>query len=253
VDVLVQPVIQLKNSASGNLASSGIVVTAAVTSGTGVLSGATATTNSSGVASFTNLRFTSGTLGTLTLTYSSPGYAHATQTIKLQTFSTAITISGSSSSNGNFVQGVWLADSAGASNILNTYLQTALTSSNLQLDSTGAITVSAAVSNATAGRSLTLNCGGSGRFTNSGGAISVAGDLTVTCAGIDTEANLTAVGSIRLTGTSSSDLIEIYSTLTTTGGSTSEIRLKTVSRFLLDTSDKLITAAGDVVVWTGYD
>jgi len=251
-DILVQPVIQLKNSASGNLASSGIVVTAAVTSGVGVLSGATATTNSSGVASFTNLRFTSGTLGTLTLTYSAPGYANATQTIKLQTFSTAITISGSSSSNGNFVQGVWLADSAGASNILNTDLQTALTSSNLQLDSTGAITVSAAVSNATTGRSLTMNCGGSGEFTNSGGAISVAGDLTVTCANVITYANLTAVGSIRLTGTSTSYVL-IYSNLTTTGGSGSEIRLKTAGRFLLDTSDKLVTAGGDVVVWTGYD
>jgi hypothetical protein len=54
-----------------------------------------------------------------------------------------------------------------------------------------------------------------------------------------------------LTGTTG--LIAIYSTLTTTGGASSEIRLKTVSRFLLDTSDKLVTAGGDVVVWTGYD
>jgi hypothetical protein len=75
----------------------------------------------------------------------------------------------------------------------------------------------------------------------------------VTCAGVNTTANLTAVGSIRLTGTSSSSLIQLYSNLTTTGGSSSEIRLKTVSRFLLDTSDKLVTAGGDVVVWTGYD
>ncbi len=73
-----QPVIQLED-ASGNVVSqSGVVVTAAIASGTGTLGGTlTATTNSSGVASFTNLVI-AGTAGARTLSFSATGLTGVT-------------------------------------------------------------------------------------------------------------------------------------------------------------------------------
>jgi hypothetical protein len=75
-----QPRIQLRDAANSAVSQSGVVVTAAIATGVGTLSGtATATTNASGLATFTNLsitgvdgdrtlRFTAGTLTTATST-----------------------------------------------------------------------------------------------------------------------------------------------------------------------------------------
>jgi hypothetical protein len=51
---------------------SGIIITAAITNGTGTLSGNVATTDSTGRASFTNLTIT-GSIGERTLTFTTPG------------------------------------------------------------------------------------------------------------------------------------------------------------------------------------
>jgi hypothetical protein len=206
-------VVQLRD-ANGNRTDSGQVVTITAATSSVLQSNGSAVTSATatsvdGVVTFTGLGFQSGVTTSQTLTLSADAFVGTTIDIAPTYYASAVTITSTGTTSGTFVDGVFQSSTSSAANIVNTDLQSALAAGNVQIDSAGAITVSAAVSNATAGSSLTLNCGGSGRFTNSGGAISVAGDLTVTCAGVDTEANLTAVGSIRLTGTSSSDLIEI--------------------------------------------
>jgi len=73
-----QPVVQLESATGTSVPQSGVVVTAAIGAGGGTLGGAvTATTNASGVASFSNLSIT-GTAGTRTLTFGANGLAGAT-------------------------------------------------------------------------------------------------------------------------------------------------------------------------------
>ncbi len=73
-----QPVIQLEDASGNAVSQSGVVVTAAIASGGGTLGGtSTATTNTSGVATFTNLAIT-GTVGARTLTFSATSLTGAT-------------------------------------------------------------------------------------------------------------------------------------------------------------------------------
>ncbi len=73
-----QPVVQLQDAWGNAAGVAGTVVTAAIASGGGALSGtATATTNASGVATFTNLQIT-GTIGARTLSFSAPSLTGAT-------------------------------------------------------------------------------------------------------------------------------------------------------------------------------
>src|SRR5205807_994911 len=68
-----QPVIQLRDASGNPVSQSGVTVSAAIATGGGVLGGTlTATTNGSGVASFTNLAIT-GAAGDRTLTFSATG------------------------------------------------------------------------------------------------------------------------------------------------------------------------------------
>ena len=68
-----QPAIQLLDGTGNPVAQAGVVVTASIASGPGVLSGtATAITNGSGVATFTNLAIT-GLVGTYRLRFDAPG------------------------------------------------------------------------------------------------------------------------------------------------------------------------------------
>ncbi|MDT8397455.1 MAG: hypothetical protein RQ899_02440, partial [Pseudomonadales bacterium] len=73
-----QPVVQLRDALNNAVGQAGVVVTAAIASGTGTLGGTlTATTNASGVATFTNLSIT-GTTGDRTLQFSATGLTTAT-------------------------------------------------------------------------------------------------------------------------------------------------------------------------------
>ena len=73
-----QPVIQLRDGANTPVSQAGVVVTAAIASGGGTLGGTlTATTNASGVATFTDLSIT-GTVGNRTLGFSAPSLTGAT-------------------------------------------------------------------------------------------------------------------------------------------------------------------------------
>jgi hypothetical protein len=78
-----QPVVQLRDANGAPVAQAGTVVTAAITAGGGALEGSTtATTASTGAASFTNLSI-GGTVGEKTLTFSAPGLTSATATLTL--------------------------------------------------------------------------------------------------------------------------------------------------------------------------
>src|SRR5206468_666776 len=70
-----QPVVRLRDGAGNLVSQAGVTVTAAIATGVGALRGTlTATTNGSGVASFTNLAI-SGTAGDRTLSFSASGLA----------------------------------------------------------------------------------------------------------------------------------------------------------------------------------
>ncbi|MBA4304736.1 MAG: hypothetical protein C0424_10970, partial [Sphingobacteriaceae bacterium] len=80
VPFLVQPQVRLRDVGGNNISISGVVITASVLSGDGVLNGpVTTTTNSSGVAIFSNLRIT-GVTGIRTLLFSASGYTPDTST-----------------------------------------------------------------------------------------------------------------------------------------------------------------------------
>ncbi|HYW09880.1 MAG TPA: cadherin-like domain-containing protein, partial [Longimicrobium sp.] len=73
-----QPVVQLRDASGNAVAQAGVSVTAAIASGAGTLGGTTtATTNASGVATFTNLSIT-GAVGDRTLSFSASGLTSAT-------------------------------------------------------------------------------------------------------------------------------------------------------------------------------
>ncbi len=73
-----QPAVQLQDASGNPVAQAGVTVTAAIASGAGTLGGTTtATTNASGVATFTNLQIT-GVLGDRTLSFSASGLTGAT-------------------------------------------------------------------------------------------------------------------------------------------------------------------------------
>ena len=72
-----QPVVQLRDALGNDVHRSGIVVTAAIASGSGNLAGTTSrTTDADGRATFTDLAITDGT-GSHTLIFASPGFTSA--------------------------------------------------------------------------------------------------------------------------------------------------------------------------------
>ena len=73
-----QPIVRIQDAAGNNVSQGGRVIAAAIASGDGTLGGTlTANTNSSGVASFTDLKIT-GAVGTRTLRFTSPGLTDVT-------------------------------------------------------------------------------------------------------------------------------------------------------------------------------
>src|SRR2546425_6408226 len=84
-----QPVVQLRDGSGNPVSQAGVVVTAAIATGGGTLGGTlTATTNGSGVASFTNLSI-SGTAGDRTLSFSATGLTGVNSTVITITAGTA--------------------------------------------------------------------------------------------------------------------------------------------------------------------
>jgi hypothetical protein len=124
------------------------------------------------------------------------------------------------------VQGVWFADSAARSHILASDLVTALSGSNVSLQSSVWLWVDTAITS-TSPNNLNLTCG-TDRFVNSH-AVQIRGALSITCNYVDLNANLI-----------------------TTGGASSPIRIKSVFRTYMSNAD-VQTSGADVVVWTNHN
>ncbi|HKW46195.1 MAG TPA: Ig-like domain-containing protein [Gemmatimonadaceae bacterium] len=112
-----QPIIQLQDANSAAVSQAGVVVTVAIASGGGTLSGTTtATTNASGAATFSNLALT-GTVGSRTLRFTAGTLTAATSnTIALAAgAATQLLVStiGSQTVNTPFTVTVTLADASG--------------------------------------------------------------------------------------------------------------------------------------------
>ena len=102
-----QPALQLRDASNTPVNQGGLVVTAAIGSGSGGTLGGTttATTNASGVAQFTNLTLTGS--GSYTLVFTSPGLTSATSaTISVSSSTGTATLTGISRDGGSTAGGV---------------------------------------------------------------------------------------------------------------------------------------------------
>jgi uncharacterized repeat protein (TIGR02543 family) len=133
-----QPKIQLRSGGS-NAAIAGVTVTASVT-GQSLIGTTTAVTDSSGLATFSNLGFDTGNVGTsYTINFSATNYGQTTDSVTLKTLPTLINIvSSTSTPNGGFVDGFWYSDSAGTSEITASSLASQLAARSVTLEALGA-------------------------------------------------------------------------------------------------------------------
>ena len=71
------PAVQLRDAFGNPVTVAGVVISASISSGSGALTSASATTSASGVATFTGLTIT-GTAGSFALTFAASGYSAVT-------------------------------------------------------------------------------------------------------------------------------------------------------------------------------
>jgi hypothetical protein len=196
-----QPVLQLRDGAGNAVSQAGVTITAAIATGGGTMNGtATATTNASGVASFTNLGIT-GTAGDRTLSFSATGFTGAT--------STAITITAGAATQLSITTEPAASAQNGVAFAQQPVLQLRDGSGNAV--SQAGVTVTAAI--ATGGGTLngtltaTTNASGVASFTN----------LAITGTAGDRTLSFSATG---LTGATSS-------TITITAGAATQLAVTT--------------------------
>ena len=157
-----QPVLQLRDAGGNPVSQSGVTVTAAIASGGGTLGGtATATTNASGVASFTDLSIT-GSAGNRTLSFSSGGLTGAT--------SAAISITAAPSAATQLSISTQPSSSPASGVPFNTQPSIQLRNAQgVAVNQSGVpVTVSLESGTATLSGTLTVNTNSNGRATFSG-------------------------------------------------------------------------------------
>jgi len=155
-----QPALQLKDASGNAVSQSGTVVTVAIATGGGALGGTlTATTNTSGVATFTNIMIT-GTIGARTLTFTATGLTSAT--------SGTVTISAGAASQMVITTQPPTAAQSGVAFIQQPVLQLLDASGNVATQSGIVVTAAIASGGGTLGGTLTATSDGSGvaTFTN---------------------------------------------------------------------------------------
>jgi len=140
---LVPAKVQVQDSNGSNLATSGVTVTL-VSSSVGTPGGTTSvTTDSNGVATFSNIWITGAAVGnTPTLTFETPGYRNVQGTTTLYQYADTLNVvAGSTDTAGSFfgATGVWLA-TASTSNISVTTLQNQLATRDVTLRASSAST-----------------------------------------------------------------------------------------------------------------
>jgi hypothetical protein len=202
-----QPAVQLRDANGNAVSQQGVVVTAAIASGGGTLGGTlTASTNSAGVATFTDLSI-AGTVGARTLSFSASGLAGVTSTTVTVTAGVASQLALTTQPSASVRSGLVFAQQP--------VLQVRDASGN-PVDTTGIVVTAALASgNPTLGGTLTATVtSGVATFTNlmitgttgartlsfTGGTLSPVTSTTVTVtAGVaDT---LRAVSSLAVAGT----------------------------------------------------
>ncbi|MFM1785033.1 MAG: hypothetical protein RLZZ108_57, partial [Actinomycetota bacterium] len=167
--VLVAPRVGIKDGAGNPVSSAGVVVTA---SGTGVGGVVTATTDSSGVATFPGLTVTSSTTS---INFAAPSLQGISQPITTVGVSGNLTVSTSASSGGYFENGVWLATTDNTATTLNvTELQNALATGDVVLPSKAFVSVAANISLSGSCGNLTIAA-----TASSTGAVSFANSVSV--------------------------------------------------------------------------
>lgn len=101
-----QPSIQIVDASNNAVASSGVTITASIGSGAGVLGNVTATTNGSGLATFSGLSITGGP-GIVTLSFASTGLTSvASGTIALGGFQGTVVVNGGNNQSAAVVTAV---------------------------------------------------------------------------------------------------------------------------------------------------
>jgi len=187
------PVIQVTDAGNNPIAQAGVVVTAAIASGGGTLSGTTtATTNASGVATFTNLVIT-GTAGARTLTFSAPQLtavtsssitvtAAAASQVAITTQPSATALSGAAFATQPVVR---LRDAAG-----NNVSQSGVTITASIASGTGTLGGTATATTNTSGTATFTNLSISGtagaftlRFSSGSLTAATSGTITISVAG----------------------------------------------------------------------
>jgi hypothetical protein len=240
-----QPVIQIQDASGNPISQLGTVVTASIASGGGTLGGTlTATTNSSGVATFTGLKIT-GTAGARTLAFAASGLTGVTS-------GTVTTSAGAASQLGITTQPSTTATNATAF-ATQPVIQLQDVSGNSVLTSGVTVTASIASGGGTLGGTTTANTNSSGVATFSGLAITgTIGGRTLTFA----VAGLTSAtsGTITVSAGSASKLAITTqpSSSASTGVAFSQqpvIQLQDVSSNNVSQSSVTVTAA----IGTGSD
>jgi hypothetical protein len=183
-----QPVLQLRDASLNAVAQAGVVVTAAIATGGGTLGGTlTATTNASGVATFTNLSIT-GTIGDRTLTFSAPSLTAAT--------SSAITVAAGVATQLTITVQPSATAVLGAIFATQPVIQLRDVSGNAVSQAGVVVTAAIATGGGTLGGTLTATTNASGVATFNGLLITgAAGDRTLTF----TAPSLTAATSVTVT------------------------------------------------------
>jgi hypothetical protein len=229
-------------------------------------------TTVNGIATFSNIGYQAGVTTSQTLRITADEFVGTELTITPNFVATSISIANSGTTQGQFVDGVFQANSASAINILASDLVSAMTARDISIESSGNIAVSTGLTS-TSTNNLTLTCAGAGVFTNSSGAISLASDLTVSCATVTTSATITTAGTggvslTSLTGaitvgaaiSSATDLLLDSASTTALNADLSAgaqgIQVKSVGRITGSAgsdagSPRLIgTAGGPITFWT---
>src|SRR5207248_2689281 len=167
-----QPVIQVRDASGNPVSQAGATVTAAIATGGGTLGGAlTATTNGSGVASFTDLSIT-GTGGDRTLTFSATGLTRAT--------STTVTITAGAATQLSITTQPSSSAQSGAAFAQQPVIQVRDASGNSVSQAGVTVTAAIATGGGTLGGTLTAttNANGAASFTNLS-ITGAAGDRTL--------------------------------------------------------------------------
>ncbi len=188
-----QPVVLLRDDIGNPVSQSGVVITAAIATGGGALGGTvTATTNTNGVATFTNLSL-SGTVGARTLSFSAPSL--------VSTYSAGISVSFGPASQVSITTQPAATAQSGLAFTRQPVLQLLDASGNAVQQAGVPTTASIASGSGTIGGTVTVNTDGNGVAAFTSLAITGTGahTLSFSASGVTATSALITVGTAGAT------------------------------------------------------